>query len=246
MTKIDIGKKFTVKKQEIAEEILERYRCQLFNNGKFRQMSLENELKSCWNTGYQTIKQYAHDMMLSPRYRYVALYLMENAYPNIICEHQQYLCEAWGCPYARHPSNKDANKCRRRFWDFFKSDIVPMDKTDKSKLHEDIIIEEYQKQLYSKPHTFYTVGLREKLLMLWGERYAKINPKDVETLMFHISQNSNHPFFYVAIYYLTELGSRYISSLTKVYGSRRYSEDDALRASFWKQFSKDVAIGKLK
>jgi hypothetical protein len=46
ITKISIGK-FTIKKQEIAEDILERYRDQLFNHGKFEQIKLENELKSC-------------------------------------------------------------------------------------------------------------------------------------------------------------------------------------------------------
>jgi hypothetical protein len=40
--KISIGR-FTVKKQEIAENILERYRSELFNHGKFDQIKLENE-----------------------------------------------------------------------------------------------------------------------------------------------------------------------------------------------------------
>jgi hypothetical protein len=158
----------------------------------------------------------------------------------IVSEHRSEILEAWGCPRGFEPGEKNAAKYRHRFWDFFKSVIVPMDKIDKSKLHEDAIIEKYRNQLYSKPHTFYAVGLREELLVFFGKRHAKLNPRDVENLMFDIAKQPNHPFFYVAIYYLTELSNKYMSPLAKVYGSREYSRDDALKANFWKQFAKDV------
>ena len=92
---VGIGR-FTIRRQKSAYDVLEHYRKRLYDSDRFDQRMLELELKECWDTGYQFLKQVAHAMLLSSRYRYLSIYFMEDGFPCIVSEHQHYLQEIYG------------------------------------------------------------------------------------------------------------------------------------------------------
>ena len=232
---VNIGS-FTIRRQKMAYDILESYRKRLYEGNRFDQRAFELELKKCWDTGYQFLKQVAHAMLLSSRYRYLAIYFMEDGYPCVVSEHKRYLREVYG----------DAGECsfskdtvlRHKFWSFFQDVIVKFDsQKNKFPTREDIL-EKYRKILFSNFENFYAPGLREELLMHDGRMQPKTNPREVERLMFTLAKNPLDPNYHVALRYLTLLGERYMTPLVKAYRSNEYFRNEFVVNEYWREFRK--------
>ncbi|HUU11629.1 MAG TPA: hypothetical protein VM431_13965 [Phycisphaerae bacterium] len=101
-----------------AELILEDYRKRLYKHFRFDARSLEIELRGCWNVGYQELKDIFRDMLRLDRYRYVAIYYMENISGSaVVSEFQKPLAQAYGVRFFRAP---EMQRKRKEFWDKFR------------------------------------------------------------------------------------------------------------------------------
>lgn len=103
-----------------AEPILENYRRRLYERFRFEPGLLERELRECWNVGYQELKDIFKDMLKQERYRYVAIYYMENiSGAAVVSEFWEPLAEAYGVRYFRAPDMEQ--KCEE-FWKKFRNE----------------------------------------------------------------------------------------------------------------------------
>lgn len=229
---VSIGS-FTIRRQRAAYDILENYRKRLYQGDRFDQRALELELRKRWDTGYQFLKQVAHGMLLSSRYRYLAVYFMEDEYPCIVSEHSFYLQEIYGDMW-RYCSEKDP-KLRARFWQFFRETIVNLDSQKNNLPSQEDILEKYRKILFKNFEDFYAPGLREELLIHDGRSQPKINPRNVERFMFAVVKSPSNPNYHVALRYLTLLGERYMVPLTKAYGSDGYFRNEGIVNEYWEK-----------
>lgn len=106
--------KLTDTRLEKARAILERYRAQLLAKGRFDAGLFEQELRKCWDIGYQTLKGVAIDMAKKARYKKVALYYMEHINgAEVVCEFQGPLAKAYGVRSYHAPNLKMK---RAQFW----------------------------------------------------------------------------------------------------------------------------------
>ena len=232
---VNIGS-FTIRRQKLANDILEHYRKRLYDGDRFDQRMLELELKECWDTGYQFLKQVAHEMLLSSRFRYLSIYFMEDGFPCIVSEHKRYLQEVYG-GVQKYGSEKNPS-FRHKFWEFFQEVIVKLDTQKSNLLSQENILEKYRKILFRNFENFYAPGLREELLMCSRHIQPKINPRDVERLMFSIVKSPQHSNYHVALRYLTLLGERCMIPLVKAYRSDLYFRNNTVVNEYWEEFRK--------
>jgi len=108
--------RLTTRRLHKAEPILEKYRDKLYRHLRFEAWVFENELKECWNVGYQEIKYIMLDMLRLERYRYLVLYYMQSVNTCVVSEFQGSLAEAYGSKDFYAP---DMNLRRKTFWATF-------------------------------------------------------------------------------------------------------------------------------
>jgi hypothetical protein len=115
---IDTGRRrmyrLTEDRFEKAKPILERYRTQLHNRGKINARGLEKELRKCWDSGYQEVKDIVKRLSKTTRYRYLAAYYMEHSETGgVVTEFWPTLSELYGIDYYQSPMRE---KKREAFW----------------------------------------------------------------------------------------------------------------------------------
>ena len=99
-----------------AEQLLEQYRSELVEHGRFNVTAMDHELKDLWNIGYQELKDVVVDMYKNhDRYKYVAVYYMEHSNDiGVAGEFKPILADAYGLK-RYHDDDLDAS--RQRFWE---------------------------------------------------------------------------------------------------------------------------------
>ena len=108
-------RKLTENQLNQAENILERYRNHLLETGQMNARSFESDLRKCWDTGYQTIKQLALALSKIRRYRIVAAYYMEHIYPGgPAAEFKPRLAAMYGT--RNYHCSKAMTEKREAFW----------------------------------------------------------------------------------------------------------------------------------
>ncbi|MCC7419822.1 MAG: hypothetical protein IT428_06060 [Planctomycetaceae bacterium] len=108
--------KLTERRLEKIDGILRKYRDQLFRSKGFSASALESELKVALDTGYQSIKGIAGDLLKNETYREVAVYYMEHSNGDIrrvASEFKEDLAKVYG---ASHFEAKDINEKRASYW----------------------------------------------------------------------------------------------------------------------------------
>ena len=98
-----------------AKQLLEGYRSNLAEHGRFNVSVMDHELKEIWNIGYQELKGVIIDMFENhERYRYVAVYYMEHSNATgVVGEFQDPLADAYGIT---HYHDDMLAESRQRFW----------------------------------------------------------------------------------------------------------------------------------
>jgi len=109
--------KVTERRLKKAEPILERFRMQLQKSGKVDAHRLELDLRECWNVGYQEMKWLAMGLAKLPRFRFLAVYYMENSNTGgracVASEFKGVLARIYGVK-AYHSEERDSK--RDEFW----------------------------------------------------------------------------------------------------------------------------------
>jgi len=109
--------RLTERRLRKAIPILEEYRDKFYRHLRFDTGLFEMELRDCLNLGYQGFKGVVKDMLRMTRYKYLALYYMENSNaPGPVSEFWGPLAKAYGVRFYRAP---DMEKKRSLFWDKF-------------------------------------------------------------------------------------------------------------------------------
>jgi hypothetical protein len=108
--------KLTERRRAKAEPILEKYRTQLQEKGVIDAQQFEKELRDCWNTGYQEMKDIAKQLLKISQYRFLAAYYMEhsNGMRTLVAsEFKEALAHLYG---VKHYDSPDRESKRRAFW----------------------------------------------------------------------------------------------------------------------------------
>lgn len=114
--------KLTERRFDDAEAILEDARASLIERGAFNASVFERQLSEIWNVGYQEIKDLMNDIVKRfPRFKYVAVYYMENSNPSgVVLEFQDTLATEYGLS----SFNLDAiAKLRAEFWESARTEM---------------------------------------------------------------------------------------------------------------------------
>ena len=112
--------RLTPRRLQKAEPILEKYREKLYRLCHIESVALEVELRKCWNIGYQELKHIMEGLLRLERYRYLALYYMQNHNVCVVTEFWAPLAKAYG---SRKYDAEDTQKNRKKFWDNFNNQI---------------------------------------------------------------------------------------------------------------------------
>ena len=89
--------RLTERRLEKARPILEKYREDYLCNGRIETGQFENELRACWNMGYQELKDLIEDMLKIPQYRRIAAYYMQFSNPpGPVSEFKPHLAKLYG------------------------------------------------------------------------------------------------------------------------------------------------------
>ena len=99
-----------------AEHLLEKYRSELSEHGRFNVTVMDRELKELWDIGYQELKGVIIDMYKNrERYQYVAVYYMEHSNDTGVAgEFRPSLADAYGL---KHYRNDAIDASRTLFWE---------------------------------------------------------------------------------------------------------------------------------
>ena len=108
-------KRLTDRRFSQAEPILLKYKNKL-DAGKLTNVSfLENELKECWDVGYQNLKLIFEDLALRDDYFYLAVFYRENSGQGsgVASEFQSGLARIYGIKDYNSDEREEAKKA---FW----------------------------------------------------------------------------------------------------------------------------------
>jgi hypothetical protein len=112
--------RLTEKRLFKAETILEEYRDKLYRYCRFDAGQLDLALRKCWNIGYQELKSIMKDMLRHARYRYLALYYMQNISQLVVIEFKGPLANAYGSTRYDDPNTQQK---RQSFWAKFNDKV---------------------------------------------------------------------------------------------------------------------------
>lgn len=229
---------FTKTRCKKAFDILEMYRSDLYRGGEPYFDSFESDLRGCWDVGYQTIKSILHGMLHVPRYRFLAINMMDKGCPGVVSEHQEFLAETYGSRYFR-ASDLDQN--RKKFWDFFDKTIRCLTDEDIEKIHPQTIDKKYENLLKTE-HTFYAPGLREEYFLFDSKFTNYLGLNSVYSLMMDQAKfRYREEINYVALFYLDQMTDGFCGPLAKAYRPFEKNEEGlTAREAFWKDYFERV------
>ena len=113
--------RLTERRLKKALPILEEYRNTLHTKRWFNAWMLDTALQKCWNIGYRELKGIMIDMLANQRFRFVAIYYMENCNhgSGVISEFRPHLVKSFGL---RHWNSGLVKNASKDFWEKFKLD----------------------------------------------------------------------------------------------------------------------------
>ena len=101
-----------------AEHILDKYRKLLHENFQYDTGLLENELRECWDVGYQELKSILKDLIKKqPKFLHLALYYMQFLGHSPVAEFKSTLVTHYG---ADRYGTDDFKAKQKAFWEHFK------------------------------------------------------------------------------------------------------------------------------
>jgi hypothetical protein len=106
--------RLTEKRFSKAKSILDKYRSQLHDKGRISNPDFEEELRDCWNIGYQELKEIILELAKHNQYRFLAAYYMEMGFPGVVSEFKNKLADMYGIKI--FDGNPERDSKREEFW----------------------------------------------------------------------------------------------------------------------------------
>ena len=106
--------KLTAMREEKATDILSKHRQAMAEHGRIITHQFEQELRECWNIGYQELKDIVIELFKRPEYQRMAAYYMQHQNtPGPVSEFKPHLAKLYGVEYYDSPETKAK---RKAYW----------------------------------------------------------------------------------------------------------------------------------